>query len=31
MKKKWPILIFSALLTAFIVLAGIWEIGRAHV
>lgn len=24
MKKKWPILIFSALLTAFIVLAGIW-------
>ena len=24
MKQKWPILIFSALLTAFIVLAGIW-------
>ena len=24
MKPKWPILIFSALLTAFIVLAGIW-------
>ena len=24
MKKKWPILIFSALLTAFIVLVGIW-------
>ena len=42
MKQKWPILIFSALLTTFIVLAGIWgnaqfqqlpsgEIGRAHV
>ena len=28
MKQKWPILIFSALLTAFIVLAGIW--GNAH-
>lgn len=25
MKPKWPILIFSALLTAFIVLAGIWS------
>ena len=25
MKQKWPILIFSALLTAFIVLAGIWS------
>ena len=24
MKQKWPILIFSVLLTAFIVLAGIW-------
>ena len=24
MKQKWPILIFSALLTAFIMLAGIW-------
>ena len=24
MKQKWPILIFSALLTAFIVLAGVW-------
>ena len=24
MKQKWPILILSALLTAFIVLAGIW-------
>ena len=24
MKQKWPILIFSALLTAFIVLVGIW-------
>ena len=27
MKQKWPILIFSALLTAFIVLAGIWGNG----